>query len=76
MILLRYFLSTTEINERLKFHDWWKKSFWSVSWKLSINISNIQKIESGPGNDYTTGCSLDYPYLKKYYKMIAIVLSK
>ena len=37
---------------------------------------NIQKVESGPGNDYTTGCSLDYPYLKKYYKMIAIVLSK
>ena len=37
---------------------------------------NIQKIESGPGNDYTTGCSLDYPYLKKYYKMIAIVLSE
>ena len=37
---------------------------------------NIQKVEGGPGNDYTTGCSLDYPYLKKYYKMIAIVLSK
>ena len=26
--------------------------------------------------DYTTGCSLDYLYLKKNYKMIAIYLSK
>ena len=25
---------------------------------------------------YTTGCLLDYPYLKDYYKMIAIDLSK
>ena len=26
--------------------------------------------------DYTSGCSLDYLYLKNYYKMIAIYLSK
>ena len=26
--------------------------------------------------NYTTGCLLDYPYFKKYYKMIAIDLSK
>ena len=29
------------------------------------------------GDDYTTGCCLlDYVYLKNYYKMIAIDLSK
>ena len=30
----------------------------------------------GQGDDYTTGCLLDYPYFKKYYKLIAIDLSK
>ena len=33
---------------------------------------NIQKIATGQGNDYTSGCLLDYPYLKNYYKMILI----
>ena len=28
------------------------------------------------GDDYTTGCLLDYSYFKDYYKMIAIDLSK
>ena len=28
------------------------------------------------GDDYTTGCLLDYTYLKDHYKMIAIDLSK
>ena len=33
---------------------------------------NIQKL----GDDYTTGCLIDWPYFKDYYKMIAIDLSK
>ena len=37
---------------------------------------NIQKIETEQGHDYTTGCLLDHPYSKKFYKLIAIVLSK
>ena len=37
---------------------------------------NIRKIATGQGDDYTTGCLLDYPYFKKYYKLIAIDLSK
>ena len=37
---------------------------------------NIRKTEIGQGDDYTTGCFLDYPYLKKYDKLIAIDLSK
>ena len=28
------------------------------------------------GYDYTTGCLLDYNYFKKYYKMMAMNLSK
>ena len=26
----------------------------------------------GQGDDYTTGCLLDYPYFKENYKLIAI----
>ena len=37
---------------------------------------NIRKINIGQGDDYTTGCLLDYTYFRKYYKMIAINLSK
>ena len=37
---------------------------------------NIQKIAIGQGDDYTTGCLLEYPYFEKYYKLIAIYLSK
>ena len=37
---------------------------------------NITKIATGQGDDYTTGCLLDYPYFKIYYKLIAIDLSK
>ena len=29
---------------------------------------NIRKIATGEGDDYTTGCLLDYHYFKKYYK--------
>ena len=41
-----------------------------------ITYVNIQKIATDQGDDYTTGCLLDYIYLKNYYKMIAIDLSK
>ena len=37
---------------------------------------NIRKISTGQGDDYTTECLLDYPYFKKYYKLIATDLSK
>ena len=30
----------------------------------------------GQGDDYTTGCLLDYSYFKDHYKLIAIDLSK
>ena len=37
---------------------------------------NIRKIATGQGDDYTTGCLLNYPYFKYIYKMIAVDLSK
>ena len=41
-----------------------------------VTYENIRKIAIDQGDDYTTGCLLDYTYFKKYYKMIAIDLSK
>ena len=41
-----------------------------------ITYGDIRKIVTGQGDDYTTDCLLDYAYFKKYYKMIAIDLSK
>ena len=32
----------------------------------------IQKTGAGEGDEYTTGCLLDYLYFKNYYNMIAI----
>ena len=37
---------------------------------------NIRTIATAQGDDYTTGCLLNYSYFKDYYKMIAIDLSK
>ena len=41
-----------------------------------VTYENIRKLATGQGDDYTTGCLLDYIYFKNYYKMIAIHLSK
>ena len=41
-----------------------------------ITYDNIRKIATGQGDDYTTGCLLDYPYFKDTYKMIPVDLSK
>ena len=37
---------------------------------------NIRRISSGQGDDYTTGCLLEYSYFRDHYKVIAIDLSK
>ena len=43
---------------------------------MNKTYENIRKIAAGKGDDYTTGCLLDYPYFKESYKMIAIDLSR
>ena len=37
---------------------------------------NIRKVATGQGDDYITGCLLDYSSFKENYKMIAIDLNK
>ena len=41
-----------------------------------VTYENIRKIATGQGDDYTTGCLLDYPYFVDTYKIIAVDLSK
>ena len=41
-----------------------------------ITYDNNRKIATVQGDDYTTGCLRGYNYFNKYYKMIAIDLSK
>ena len=41
-----------------------------------VTYDNIRKIATGQGDDYTTGCLLDYPYFADTYKMIAVDLSR
>ena len=36
----------------------------------------IRKTATGQGDDYTTGCLLDYQYFKDHYNLIAVDLSK
>ena len=36
-----------------------------------VTYDNIRQIAIGYGDDYTTGCLLDYPYFANTYKMIA-----
>ena len=43
---------------------------------MTKTYENIIKIATGQGDDYTTGCLVDYPYFKNHYKKIAIDLSK
>ena len=43
---------------------------------MNKTYENIRKIATGKGDDYTTGCLLDYPYFKDHYKMIAADLSR
>ena len=43
---------------------------------LNKTYENIRKTTTGQGDDYTTGCLLDYSYFKKNYRLIIIDLSK
>ena len=36
---------------------------------------NIRRIATGQGDDYRTGCLLNYSYFKENYKLIAIDLN-
>ena len=41
-----------------------------------VTYENIRKIATGTGDDYITGCLLDYQYFRDNYKMVAVDLSR
>ena len=43
---------------------------------MTKTYENIRKSATGQGDNYLTGCLLDYPYLKDHYKITVIDLSK
>ena len=53
------------------------KNFFDQPVKSSMRTyDSIRKFATGQGDDYTTGCLLDYDYFNKLYKMIALDVSK
>ena len=71
----RYYLPTVEIKDyNIVING---ENFFDQSIKNNkITYDNIRKIATGQGDDYTTGCLLDYSYFADTYKMIAVDLSK
>ena len=43
---------------------------------LIKQYDEVRKVSTGQGDDYTTGCLLDYAYFKDNYRLIAIDFSK
>ena len=43
---------------------------------LIKQYDEIRKTAAGQGEDYTTGCLLDYQYFKDHLNLIAVDLSK
>ena len=71
----RYYLLNVEIKDYNAMID--GKNFFDLPLKNNkVTYENIRKIATGQGDDYTTGCLLDYIYFKNYCKMIAVDLSK
>ena len=69
--LKQYFLPTVEIKDYKVTID--GKFFFHQPIKNDLKTKdNIRKITTGQSDDYTAGCLLDYPYFKKYCKLIAI----
>ena len=43
---------------------------------ITKQYDEVRKVSTGCGDDYTTGCVLDYAYFKDNYRLIAVDLSK
>ena len=53
------------------------KNFYDHPIYSDINwYKEIIKLTTGQGEDYTTGCLLEYDYIKNNYRLIAVDLSR
>ena len=71
----QYYLPTVEIKEyNIMING---ENFFDQPIKNNkVTYENIRKIATGQGDDYATGCLLDYSYFGDTYKMIAVDLNK
>ena len=71
----KYFLPRVKIdNYNIEIDG---RNFYDQPINDSIKQYNgVRKISTGQGDDYTTGCLLDYSYFEKNYRLIAADLSK
>ena len=71
----KYFLPRVKIeNYNIEIDG---RNFYDLAINNSIKQYNeIRKISAGQGDDYTTGCLLDFSYFEKNYRLIAVDLSK
>ena len=67
----KYYLPNVEIKDYNVMIDG-KNLFDQPIKNDKVTYENIRKITTVQGDDYTTGCLLDYTYFKKYYKMIGL----
>ena len=71
----RYFLPRLKIkNYNIEIYG---RNFYDQPINDSVKqYDEIRKISTGQGDDYTTGCLLDFAYFEKNYRLIAVDLSK
>ena len=71
----KYFLARVKIeNYNIEIDG---RNFYDQPINDSIKqYDKIRKISTGEGDDYTTGCLLDFSYFEKNYRLIAVDLSK
>ena len=71
----QYFLPRGEINNYNILID--RRNFYDQPINdLIKQYGEVRKVSTGRGDDYTTGCLLDYAYFKDNYRLIAVNLSK
>ena len=71
----KYFLPRIKINNCNIEID--GRNFYDQSINDSIKqYDEVRKISTGKGDDYITGCLLDFSYFEKNYRIIAVDLSK
>ena len=70
----KYYLPTVEIKDYNVMIN--GENFFDQPSKNKVTYENIRKSATGQGDDYTTGCLLDYSYFLNTDKMIGVDLSK
>ena len=70
----KYFLPRIDITDYNVLID--GRNFYDQIINGQIKKDEIRKIATGKGDDYTTGCLLDYQYFKDHYQLVVVDPSK